>query len=277
MAAALTPASTGQVPSTCPPGEWIRSPTAAWVARFVRVAGYRASSCTGSAWIATTPRTSFYVWATEPWRRSPEYRPYTEAGPLPLPTYTDGTRIVWGAQGAGIWIEARAQRGGRPPRQNGTRLAADRVEESPAPLPPGRAHGDAAGRARAVSPRPTATARVSGPPPEHPGLGDVSAPARRHLRDPARRGDPGQARADATAARSPPRGRRPPRSLGPLPLAGWGRRSAPQRPHATGTDTAGAPGKRHVGRPTRLGRARTRLPNRRKPGEPCDVPVASRP
>lgn len=106
MAAALTPASTGQVPSTCPPGEWIRSPTAAWVARFVRVAGYRASSCTGSAWIATTPRTSFYVWATEPWRRSPEYRPYTEAGPLPLPTYTDGTRIVWGAQGAGIWIEA---------------------------------------------------------------------------------------------------------------------------------------------------------------------------
>jgi hypothetical protein len=106
IAAAVTPSATGQVPADCPPGEWIRSPTAAWLARVVRVAGYRVSSCTGSAWIATTPRTSFYVRATEPWRRPPAYRPYAEAGPLPLPTYTDGTRIVWAAQRAGIWLQA---------------------------------------------------------------------------------------------------------------------------------------------------------------------------
>jgi hypothetical protein len=99
-------ALTGRSAADCPPGTWIRSGTAAWLRRVVEVAGYKIEGCTGSAWIATTLRTSFYVWSTEPWRRSPELRPYTEASPLPLPTYTDGTRLVWQAQGLGIWIEA---------------------------------------------------------------------------------------------------------------------------------------------------------------------------
>ena len=105
-ATVATPSSTGGTPSECPAGEWIRSRTAAWVGRVVRVAGYRLASCTGSAWVAATPRTSFYVWATEWWRRTPEFRPYADAGPLPLPAFTDGTRVVWAAQGAAIWLQA---------------------------------------------------------------------------------------------------------------------------------------------------------------------------
>jgi hypothetical protein len=103
---AAAAAFAGPAPADCPSGTWIRSQTAAWVQRVVAVAGYPVESCTGSAWIAATPRTRFYVWTTEPWRRSPDLRPYTAAGRLALPTYTDGTRLVWGAQGLGIWIEA---------------------------------------------------------------------------------------------------------------------------------------------------------------------------
>lgn len=90
----------------CPPGAWIRSETAVWLRRAVEVAGYKVESCTGSAWIATTTRTAFYIWSTEPWRRSPDLKPYIEITPLPLPTYTDGTRLVWQTQGLGIWVEA---------------------------------------------------------------------------------------------------------------------------------------------------------------------------
>jgi hypothetical protein len=87
----------------CPPGEWVRSATAGWVRRVVEVAGYSIEGCTGSAWIARAPFTSFYVWTTEPWLRPPGLRRY--AYRTPLPTYTDGRRLVWPAQGLGIWVE----------------------------------------------------------------------------------------------------------------------------------------------------------------------------
>jgi hypothetical protein len=93
-------------PRECPEGTWIRSSTAAWLRRVVEVAGYAVAGCTGSAWIATTRRTSFYIWSTEGWRPSTVHKRYPEAGRLPLPTYTDGTRVVWQAQGLGIWVEA---------------------------------------------------------------------------------------------------------------------------------------------------------------------------
>jgi hypothetical protein len=90
----------------CPSGTWIHSETATWLRRVVEVAGYGIESCTGSAWIAATRRSAFYIWSTEPWLRSPSLKPYSAVGPLPLPTFTDGTRIVWQAQGLGIWVEA---------------------------------------------------------------------------------------------------------------------------------------------------------------------------
>jgi hypothetical protein len=105
---ALSPAAAAGPPpapsptAACPAGTWIRSETAAWLRRVVQVAGYRISGCTGSAWIAATPRTTFYVWSTERWRPSGELHRYRKT---PLPTYTDGTRLVWAAQGLGIWVE----------------------------------------------------------------------------------------------------------------------------------------------------------------------------
>jgi hypothetical protein len=102
IAARSSPAAGAQ---GCPEGTWIHSQTAAWLRRVVEVAGYAVPGCTGSAWIATTRRTGFYIWSTERWRRSPEFKPYTGAAPLPLPTYTDGRRIVWQAQRLGIWVE----------------------------------------------------------------------------------------------------------------------------------------------------------------------------
>lgn len=59
----------------CPDGTWIRSASAAWLRRVVEVAGYAIESCTGSAWIGVTPRTSFYIWSTDRWRRSAELEP----------------------------------------------------------------------------------------------------------------------------------------------------------------------------------------------------------
>jgi hypothetical protein len=102
---AATTSATGSAATECPPGDWIRSNTAQWLRRVVEVAGYRIEGCTGSSWIAGTPRTQFYVWSTEPWRRSPELDAYTDVSPLPLPIYTDGTRLAWQAQGLGIWVE----------------------------------------------------------------------------------------------------------------------------------------------------------------------------
>jgi hypothetical protein len=100
------PSPLGMSAETCPDGTWIRSETAAWLRRVVEVAGYSVSGCTGSAWIAATRRTAFYIWSTEQWRPSSSFSRYTEAGPLAVPTYTDGRRIVWQAQGLGIWLEA---------------------------------------------------------------------------------------------------------------------------------------------------------------------------
>lgn len=108
LAAALTVgllsgAAHGSGDPTCPPGDWVRSETADWLRRAVEVAGYPVEGCTGSAWIARTPRTQFYVWASNgPGSGGRErYEPR-----LPLPTYSDGVRLVWQAQGLAIWIEA---------------------------------------------------------------------------------------------------------------------------------------------------------------------------
>jgi hypothetical protein len=102
-AAFAVPTVDGPRAEECPPGTWIRSETAAWLRRVVEVAGYSIEGCTGSAWIGVTPRTSFYIWTAGTGRPSPAFRPYGE--PLPLPTYTDGTRLLWRAQGLGIWLE----------------------------------------------------------------------------------------------------------------------------------------------------------------------------
>jgi hypothetical protein len=75
----------------------------------VEVAGYEIDGCTGSAWIAATPRTKFFIWSTEPWRQSSVLKPYTEIS-LPLATYTDGRRLAWRAQGLAIWLEPGASR-----------------------------------------------------------------------------------------------------------------------------------------------------------------------
>lgn len=81
----------------CPPG----SGGAAWVKRVVEHAGYRVDGCTENAWIGVTPLTGFTIWTTAPWRRPPGTRPYTQG----LQNgYTDGTRLVWEAQGLAVWI-----------------------------------------------------------------------------------------------------------------------------------------------------------------------------
>jgi|GEM_PF-1762514 len=88
----------------CPPGEWIGSAAAAWVRRLVGHAKYPVDGCTGSAWISATPITGFFIWSSGPWRRPPSTRPYAE-GKLHH-AYTDGTRVVWEAQGLAVWVGA---------------------------------------------------------------------------------------------------------------------------------------------------------------------------
>lgn len=81
----------------CPPG----SAAAAWLRRVVEHAGYQVDGCTENAWIGVTPLTGFTIWATVPWRRPPGTRAYTEG----LQNgYTDGTRLVWEAQGLAVWV-----------------------------------------------------------------------------------------------------------------------------------------------------------------------------
>jgi hypothetical protein len=102
LAAAARPVA-AVAPQECQmDGSWPQSPTGAWVRRAVEVAGYRVDGCTDSAWIGVTPLTRFLIWATEPWRRPAGMRPYTESALLGA--FTDGTRIVWPAQGLAIWI-----------------------------------------------------------------------------------------------------------------------------------------------------------------------------
>jgi hypothetical protein len=107
------PATSVSPEQACPPGEWIRSATAAWVSRVVEHAGYAVEGCTGSAWIGVTPLTRFTIWATQPWRRPPGTRPYTEA-PL-QDAFTDGTRVVWEAQGLAVWVAPRTEASDRLP------------------------------------------------------------------------------------------------------------------------------------------------------------------
>ena len=95
------PAGGGGAPD-CPPGEWAASEDAAWLRRAVDVAGYPVEGCTGSAWIARTPLTAFYVWSTGS-AVPAGLRRYDDR--LPLPTYTDGNRLVWRSQGLSIWVE----------------------------------------------------------------------------------------------------------------------------------------------------------------------------
>lgn len=102
QAAGSAPASYA-APPDCPPGEWIRSETAGWVKRVAERAGFLVEDCTGSAWIGVTTLTSFAIWASEPWRRPPGTVPYTDAPGLQS-AYTDGTRVVWEAQGTAVWI-----------------------------------------------------------------------------------------------------------------------------------------------------------------------------
>jgi hypothetical protein len=86
------------------PGPWPESANGVWVRRVVEVAGYEIVGCTGSAWVAVTPVTSFYVWATEPWQRPTGMRAATE--PYLRGAFTDGTRVVWEAQGLALWVDA---------------------------------------------------------------------------------------------------------------------------------------------------------------------------
>jgi hypothetical protein len=85
-------------------GSWSASRLASWVQRFVLTAGYQAASCTESAWVVSVHGNDFYIWATANWRRDRSYVKYADG--LPHPAYTDGTRIVWSAQHAGVWVQA---------------------------------------------------------------------------------------------------------------------------------------------------------------------------
>jgi hypothetical protein len=96
---AARPASTTPAQSC----ERLGFPAAGWLRRVVEVAGYRVEGCTASAWIASTTKTRFLIRATKGWRPSGGLRRYGDG--LPYPAYTDGTRVVWAAQGLGIWIE----------------------------------------------------------------------------------------------------------------------------------------------------------------------------
>jgi hypothetical protein len=82
---------------SCPPG----STATGWLKRVVEHAGYTVDGCTPQAWIGVTPLTRFTIWATAPWRRPPGIRPYTQGIEN---AYTDGTRIMWEAQGVAVWV-----------------------------------------------------------------------------------------------------------------------------------------------------------------------------
>jgi len=84
------------------PGSWAQTVNGGWVARVVEVAGYALDGCTGSAWVGVTPLTRFTIWATEPWQRPPGTTPYGERDLRGA--FTDGTRVLWEAQGVAIWI-----------------------------------------------------------------------------------------------------------------------------------------------------------------------------
>jgi hypothetical protein len=93
----------------------VQSVTGAWLRRVIEVAGYEVLGCTTSAWVGVTPITQFTIWATEPWRRPPGMRRVTEKDPIGA--YTDGTRVVWEAQGLAIWVAPGPNTGDRLPGQ----------------------------------------------------------------------------------------------------------------------------------------------------------------
>lgn len=80
----------------------VQSVTGAWLRRVVEVAGHEIASCTANAWIGVTPLTHFTIWATEPWRRPSGMMRATDSALRGA--YTDGTRVVWEAQGLAIWV-----------------------------------------------------------------------------------------------------------------------------------------------------------------------------
>ena len=101
------------------PGPWAACAEADWVRAVVRRAGYATGSDTGSALIASTDATGFYIWTTagttEELERGPSRRIATVAG---TPVYGDGRRRtvdenglpardvwrIWTAQGFIFWV-----------------------------------------------------------------------------------------------------------------------------------------------------------------------------
>jgi len=84
-------------------GNWTATRTAGWLARVVHTAGFSVHGCTGSAWVVGIRRGEIYLWAARGTSHAPPYRRYRRK--LPLPTFTDGTRIEWSVQRMRIWIE----------------------------------------------------------------------------------------------------------------------------------------------------------------------------
>lgn len=205
--------------SACPFGGWIRSETAVWLRRVIEIAGYPVDNCTESAWIATTPTTTFLIWATTSWKRTTEFKPYPDGPQTAAPIYTDGTQLVWRAQGLAIWIEPGPGRSDVLPGRTALgwlQVSArglprryrpiDLMATPPAVLAACRSDI----RLRAACP--TKIPRVSLAPivglsPNVPGAHRISGEGERSLRDATRRRDPWPARADAPAADPPYRGR----------------------------------------------------------------------
>lgn len=84
------------------------SPDARWLRRVLARTGHaHGVSANGAAlvvWFARgAQRLERFVWTTPGTRIDPAYRPlYRVAG---TPVFSDGTRVVWRAQGARIWVE----------------------------------------------------------------------------------------------------------------------------------------------------------------------------
>lgn len=118
-------ASDQSEPRGCPseswPGPWAECAEADWVRRVVRHAGYTTGSDTGSALVASTDETGFYIWTTagttEKLQRGLGRRLATVAG---TPVYGDGEPWtvgenglptaagwrIWSAQGFIFWTTA---------------------------------------------------------------------------------------------------------------------------------------------------------------------------
>jgi hypothetical protein len=88
-------------------GNWTATANAAVALRAAQSAGLHLHGCTGSAWVVGTKREEFYVWAVQRTRGATRGDPYhAVAFSTPLPTQTDGIRVVWNVRRLVYWVSA---------------------------------------------------------------------------------------------------------------------------------------------------------------------------